>query len=99
MKRKYNVGESLNAKIARVREDGKLELAFRDVALKAMDSDAELIVNYMKKNKGLMTINDDSSPEEIKRVFGISKKAFKRAVGKLYKDRVIDKAGTGFKIN
>ena len=97
--RKYNVGESLNAKVARVREDGKLELAFRDVALKAMDSDAELIVNYMKKNKGLMTINDDSSPEEIKRVFGISKKAFKRAVGKLYKDRVIDKAGTGFKIN
>ena len=53
----------------------------------------------MKKNKGLMTINDDSSPEEIKRVFGISKKAFKRVVGKLYKDRVIDKAGTGFKIN
>lgn len=99
LQKSYRVGESLTAKIAKVREDGKLELAFRDVALKAMDGDAEIILNYMRKNKGIMTINDDSSPEEIKRVFGFSKKAFKRAVGKLYKDRVIDKAGTGFKLN
>lgn len=98
LNRKYSVGENFTAKIARVREDGKIELAFRDVAVKAMDGDAELILNHMKKNKGVMTINDDSSPEDIKRVFGISKKAFKRAVGKLYKDKVIDKAGTGFKI-
>lgn len=98
LNRTYGVGESLNAKITRIREDGKLELSFRDVAVKAMDSDAKLILDYMKKNKGIMTINDDSSPEEIKRAFGISKKAFKRAIGKLYKDRVIDKAGLGFKI-
>lgn len=97
--RKYNIGEMINAKIARIREDGKLELSFRDTAVKAMDSDALLILDYMKKNKGIMTVNDDSNPEEIKRIFGISKKAFKRAVGKLYKDRVIDKAGLGFKIN
>lgn len=95
----YQVGETVNAKIAKVREDGKLELAFRDVAHKVMDNDAELILAHMNKNKGVMTINDDSTPEEIKRVFGISKKAFKRAVGKLYKDKKIDKAGTGFKVN
>lgn len=96
--KKYFVGETVNAKIAKVRDDGKLELAFRDVAYKVMDNDAKVILDYLNKNKGIMTLNDDSSPEDIKRVFGISKKAFKRAIGKLYKDRVIDKAGLGFKI-
>jgi predicted RNA-binding protein (virulence factor B family) len=75
--KKYFVGETVNAKIAKVRDDGKLELAFRDVAYKVMDNDAKVILDYLNKNKGIMTLNDDSSPEDIKRVFGISKKAFK----------------------
>lgn len=96
--KKYKVGETVNAKIVKIRDDGKLELAFRDISYKVMDSDAQVILDFMMKNKGIMLINDDSSPEEIKRVFGISKKAFKRAVGKLYKEQKIDKAGLGFKI-
>ena len=50
--------------------------------------------NYHKK----LTISDKSSPEDIKREFGLSKKAFKRAIGGLLKNRFIEKTEAGFKL-
>lgn len=97
--KKYTIGETINAKVLNIREDGKLELSFREQAYKEIDKDSQVILTYMEKNKGLLTINDDSSPDEIKRVFGMSKKSFKKAIGRLYKERKIEKVGTGFKIN
>ena len=47
-------------------------------------------MKYMKKNHGVMYLTAKSSAEEIERIFHISRKAFKRAYGNLYKDRVID---------
>ncbi len=55
-----------------------------------MTTDKEILLEYMKKNHGVMYLTAKSSAEEIERIFHISRKAFKRAYGNLYKDRVID---------
>lgn len=93
--RKFKVGEVIDARVIRVREDGKLDLAIRDQLIQQIDKDAELILSKMKILKTYFRFNDDSSPEDIKEYFGISKKAFKRAIGKLLKEEKIKKNENG----
>ncbi|MEG0068173.1 CvfB family protein [Cetobacterium sp.] len=93
---KLSVGDKVEARIIRVREDGKLDLALRELAFMQMDKDAEAIVSKMKILKSHFRFNDNSSPESIKEYFGISKKAFKRALGKLLKEGRIEKTAEGF---
>lgn len=94
--RKFSVGEKIEARIMRVRDDGKLDLALRDLAFMQMDKDAELIMSKMKILKTHFRFNDNSDPEVIKEYFGISKKAFKRAIGNLLKEQLIEKTDKGF---
>lgn len=94
--RKFSVGEKIEARIMRVRDDGKLDLALRDLAFMQMDKDAELIMSKMKILKTHFRFNDNSEPEIIKEYFGISKKAFKRAIGKLLKESKIEKTQEGY---
>lgn len=79
------IGEIVKARVIDVREDGKLTLSLRDRAYVQMDSDAELIINKLKEADGFLPYNDSSSAEDIKAFFSISKNAFKRAIGRLYK--------------
>lgn len=85
----HEVGESVNVRISRILDDGKLELSLRDQAYIQMDKDSETIVFKMKDNKGKLNLNDKSSPEEIYEELQMSKAGFKRAIGKLYKEGVI----------
>jgi predicted RNA-binding protein (virulence factor B family) len=63
-----------------------------------MDDDAEIILNYLKKNDGVMKFTDKSDPEIISQVFHMSKSAFKRALGRLYKDKRVELAKTQTKL-
>ena len=95
----YKVGDEIEARVIRTREDGKVDLSPMLLAHVQMDKDASMILesiqtNYHKK----LTISDKSSPEDIKREFGLSKKAFKRAIGGLLKNRLIEKTEAGFKL-
>jgi predicted RNA-binding protein (virulence factor B family) len=63
-----------------------------------MDEDAEIILNYLKKNDGVMKFTDKSDPEIISQVFHMSKSAFKRALGRLYKDKRVELAKTQTKL-
>lgn len=85
----HEVGESVNVRISRILDDGKLELSLRDQAYIQMDKDSETIMFKMKDNKGKLNLNDKSSPEEIYEELQMSKAGFKRAIGKLYKEGVI----------
>lgn len=85
----HEVGSSVDVRISRILEDGKLELSLRDQAYKQMDKDSETIMFKMKDNKGQLNLNDKSSPEEIYEELQMSKAGFKRAIGKLYKEGVI----------
>ncbi len=93
--RRFEIGEELEARVIQVREDGKLNLAVRERIVEQMDRDAELIISKMKILKSYFRFNDNSSPEDIREYFGISKKAFKRGIGKLLKEGRIEKNEDG----
>lgn len=85
----YKVGSTISARVVKAREDGKLDLSLREKAFKQVEIDAELILRYLKRNDGFLPFNDKSSPEEINKQFSMSKGAFKKAIGSLFKARII----------
>lgn len=82
-------GDEIEARVLEVKEDGKLDLSLRQKAYVQMDADSALILDKLKQAGGSLPYQDKSSAEEIKEEFGLSKAAFKRAIGRLYKERVI----------
>lgn len=79
-------GDSVEARVVNIREDGKLDLSLREKAHVQMDVDANIILKKLEENSGYLDYNDKSNPERIKREFNLSKNAFKRAVGRLLKE-------------
>lgn len=84
-----HLGDSIDARVIRVREDGKLDLSPRQKAYMQMDADAELVMKVIEEFDGVLPFNDKARPETIMREFKLSKNAFKRAVGKLLKENKI----------
>ncbi|MDU2557552.1 RNA-binding protein [Anaerococcus prevotii] len=82
-------GELIEARVKEVKNDGKLELSLRQRAYLQMDDDSDRILDYLYENDGIVYLSDKSSPEKIYRVFNMSKSAFKRAIGRLYKNNDI----------
>lgn len=94
----YQVGESVEARVSRVLEDGKLNLSLRDRAYIQMGEDADKIVEKLKENQGHLSLNDKSSPQLIQDQLGMSKSAFKRAVGRLLREDMIEFVGQGISL-
>ncbi len=88
-------GESAKFRVASVLSDGKIELSLRRHAHQEFEKDAERILATLGR-AGTPRVGDRSPPEEIRRVFGLSKKAFKRAVGHLLKTRAVQIDAEGF---
>ncbi|MDY2588755.1 MAG: S1-like domain-containing RNA-binding protein [Agathobacter sp.] len=84
------VGDIIEAKVTDVKEDGKLDLTLREKAYIQMDADSAKILELLDSYAGVLPFSEKASPEVIKRETGLSKNAFKRAVGHLYKERKID---------
>ena len=87
---KYRVGDILNLRVTRVQEDGKLDLSDKEKIPQQMEKDAEVVMKVIEEFEGVLPFNDKVSPEIIKREFGLSKNAFKRAVGRLLKQGRIE---------
>ncbi|MFA9421551.1 MAG: S1 RNA-binding domain-containing protein [Gammaproteobacteria bacterium] len=87
--RALHYGEKLAGFIKRVRTDGNIDLRLQPAAHLARDSLAESILQHMKDNKGRSTLTDKSPPDEIYRAYGVSKATYKKALGLLYKNRLI----------
>jgi predicted RNA-binding protein (virulence factor B family) len=85
----YKCGDSVEVRIKKVREGGKLELSLRKEAYNQMDDDARMILDRLESNGGKLSLNDNSRPEDINAELKMSKSAFKRAVGRLLKERKI----------
>lgn len=88
--REYHVGETVRARIAAVKEDGKLDLSVREKAFIQMDVDAAKLMEYMEKHEGKIPFTDKAAPEIIRKEFSMSKNEFKRAVGRLLKEKKIE---------
>ncbi|MEH2946227.1 S1-like domain-containing RNA-binding protein [Sporofaciens sp. JLR.KK001] len=84
------VGERVHARVIKVREDGKLDLAVREKAFLQMDTDAQMLMERLEASGGKLPFTDKADPELIKRELGLSKNAFKRAVGRLLKSGKIE---------
>jgi len=82
---RYREGEEIEARVTKVRDDGKLDLSLRKKAYMQMGTDAELVLKVLDEFDGVLPFNDKADPEVIKREFQMSKNAFKRAVGTLLK--------------
>ena len=95
---KIEIGDTVTATISRVLPDGKLELRLREPSYLQMDADSERIIKALNENGGELPYGDKSSPEEIKAVFDMSKAAFKRAIGHLFKSRTIEINEKGIKL-
>jgi len=83
------VGDVVEARVAKVREDGKIDLSVRKKAFMQMDDDATIILRRMEEYGGKLPFTDKADPELISKEFGMSKNAFKRAVGRLLKEKKI----------
>lgn len=88
--KKMQVGDEITARVTEVREDGKLNLSPNKKAYMQMDEDAETILRVIEEYDGVLPYGEKVSPEIIARDFGLSKNAFKRGVGRLYKEGKID---------
>ena len=80
------IGETITARVLRVKEDGKLDLSIREKAYLQIAGDAEKVAELIDRFGGALPFNDKASPEVIKRETGMSKNEFKRAVGNLLKN-------------
>ena len=76
--------------IKMIREDGKIDISLQPDGFENIDEFKQKIINRLEENYGLLYVSDKSSPEEIKNEFQMSKKNFKKAIGGLYKDKIID---------
>lgn len=90
MEQQLEVDTKVEARITFVRDDGRLNLSIRPVKEVGRVQNAEKIIEYIKKRKGSMPYSDQTPPDIIKDVFGLSKASFKRALGKLLKDGRIE---------
>ena len=97
--KELNIGEKLKGFIKNIREDNKIDVTLQAVGYDNFnDSNVDLIYNTLVENNGELALTDKSSPEAISLQFGISKKAFKKALGSLYKQRKLSISPKGIKL-
>lgn len=96
---KLNIGDKIKGYVKQIRDDNKIDISLQPIGFENFnDPNCELIIKKMKAQKGFLQITDKSTPEEIYKQFGISKKAYKKAVGTLYKERKIILQPDGIKL-
>jgi hypothetical protein len=86
---KVTIGDQLTGYIKLIREDGGIDISLQAKGVKQLEVGSEIIMNYLKKNKGILKLTDKSDAEEIMQILKMSKKNFKKSVGMLYKQRLI----------
>ena len=90
--------QTVTALVKAVRDDGKIDLTLGDKAAARVSDLAEDIIEKLREHGGSIGISDSSSPDEIKAIFHCSKKDFKKAIGNLYRDRIIEITPDGIKL-
>ena len=91
-------GDRLKGYVAQVRADGKLDITLQPTGRRETEDFAQTLLQWVKDNGGECPLGDKSDAEDIKRMFQVSKKTFKRAVGALYKQHLIVLEGNGFRL-
>ena len=99
---KMYIGQRIEARVTAVKPDGKLDLSIRGKIPEQMDADADKVFGRIEKNGGMLPFTDKADPERVKSEMGMSKAAFKRAVGRLLKQgkiQIDNEVGKIFAVN
>ncbi len=96
--RSLHSGDRLKAYVKQVRPDGKIDLSLQKKGQKAVHDFSDILLEHLRANGGTTPLGDKSPAEEIYALFGVSKKVFKKAVGDLYKQRLITIEPEGLKL-
>jgi uncharacterized protein len=83
-------GDRIIGYIKNIRPDGKIDVSRQPFGMERVDASGQIILDELKASRGFLRLNDDSHPEDIKTVLKMSKKTFKKAIGTLYKQKLIE---------
>lgn len=83
-------GMRVKGYIKNIRPDGKIDVSLRKLGVEAIEPSSQIILDELKSNRGYLGLNDNSHPEDIRTVLKMSKKVFKKAVGNLYRQKLIE---------
>ncbi len=83
-------GDKMKGYIKTIRPDGKIDVSLRILGFENIEPNSEIILNELRASRGFLRLNDNSNPEDIKTVLKMSKKTFKKAIGLLYKEKLIE---------
>jgi len=96
---RLKIGQTLKGYIKLIREDLKIDVSLQPSGYQKVDPISQTILKAIKESGGSITVTDKSPPEEIYALFGVSKKTFKKAIGTLYKKRLITVDPRGIRLN
>jgi len=96
--KKLDVGDRTKGYIKKIRVDNKIDVSLRKIGYGKIEDAKQKIFEKLKKENGFIPLNDNSSPEIIKRELEMSKNSFKKAIGGLYKEEIINITDQGIKI-
>lgn len=88
--RDLSIGDKLKGVVKKIRQGNKLDITIGQIGYRSIEPNAKRVLEVLEDNNGSIDLTDKSSPEAIKDQMQMSKKAFKKAVGNLYKQRLIE---------
>ena len=92
-------GQKTTGYIKKVRDDNKIDLSLHKPGYERVDDITDTILNVLKEQGGFISVTDKSSPETIHKLFGVSKKTYKKAIGAIYRKRLITIENDGIRLN
>ena len=92
-------GDRIKGYVKQVREDGKIDILLEPIGYEnSIDKNSGIILSVLKENNGFLDLTDKSALEDIKHKLGLSKKAFKKGLGNLYKQKIVELNEDGIKL-
>lgn len=92
------IGEETEFRVSKVKKDGRLNLVLKNISYLEIDDNAKIIYDILKKSGGFLAVNDKTDSEKIKDIFLMSKSSFKKALGRLLKNKKIKFYENGIKL-
>jgi len=93
-----NAGDKIKGYIKKIRGDKKIDVTLRKGGLEDIEDAKEKVLKILRASDGFLPLGDSSSPEQIKKILHMSKKIFKKAIGGLYKEGIIEIKPDGIKL-
>ncbi len=83
------VGDSLKGYVKQIKEGNLIDLSLQKIGFENIDINSQLILDYLKKHNGVIALHDNSDPDDIRKLLGMSKKTFKKAIGILFRQKLV----------